>query len=354
MPTAPSTSSPSLPSSGLRALWRRRGVGAWLLWPLSALYGALQGWNAQRMLQTQQSAGLPVIVVGNVIAGGAGKTPVTQAVVAHLLARGWQPGIISRGYGRKSRDCREARADSCASEVGDEPALLARSTGVPVFVAAQRIDAARALRTAYPQVDVIVSDDGLQHLALARDVELCVFNDEGVGNGFLLPAGPLREKWPRPVTASLYAGQPPSPLGSAPAFALQRQLADTAVNGKGEKIALSCFAGQHVEAVAAVARPESFFAMLAQRGIAPAATQALSDHYDFESFSRRLDNGQPLICTEKDAIKLWNSHPEAWAVPLQLQLPQAFWELLDAHPALSARPQNCGNGAVSVLGSDYH
>ncbi|MEG0677868.1 MAG: tetraacyldisaccharide 4'-kinase, partial [Comamonas sp.] len=122
----------------------------------------------------------------------------------------------------------------------------------------------------------------------------------------------------------------------------------------GEKIALSCFAGQRVEAVAAVARPESFFAMLAQRGIAPAATQALSDHYDFESFSRRLDNGQPLICTEKDAIKLWNSHPEAWAVPLQLQLPQAFWVLLDAHPALAARPQNCGSGAVSAPGSDYH
>jgi len=324
------SSSNSSRQTGLRALWRRRGLGAWLLWPVSLLYGALQGWNARRMRQGQQSVGLPVIVVGNVIAGGAGKTPVTQAVVAHLKARGWRPGIVSRGYGRQTADCREALPDSPASAVGDEPALLSRSTGVPVFVAARRLEAARALRRQYPQVDVIVSDDGLQHLALARDVELCVFNDEGLGNGFLLPAGPLREPWPRPVTATLYAGRPPEPPGQAPAFALQRQLAALARNSRGESRPLADFAGLTVEAVAAVARPESFFAMLAARGIAPAATQALPDHYDFESFSRNLGKDNPLICTEKDAVKLWHNHPEAWAVPLELQLPPAFWELLDA------------------------
>jgi tetraacyldisaccharide 4'-kinase len=333
------SSSHSSRQAGVRALWRQRGPGAWLLWPLSVLYGVLQGWNARRMQGNAQQAGVPVIVVGNVIAGGAGKTPVTQAVAAHLRARGWKPGIVSRGHGRKTRDCREALPDSPASEVGDEPALLARTTGVPVFVAIQRIAAVRALRAKYPEVDVIVSDDGLQHLALARDVELCVFNDEGVGNGFLLPAGPLREPWPRPVTASLHAGQPPRPVGDAPAFALQRRLAHLAHNGKGEQLELATLAGRanearvEVEAVAAVARPESFFAMLAEQGIVPAATQALPDHYDFESFSRKLDASNPLICTEKDAVKLWQAHPEAWAVPLRLQLPQAFWDLLDARLA---------------------
>ncbi|WP_370678506.1 tetraacyldisaccharide 4'-kinase [Comamonas sp. GB3 AK4-5] len=322
-------SRPAPQATGLRALWRQRGLGAWLLWPLSQLYGVLQGWNARRMRRGQQSAGIPVIVVGNVIAGGAGKTPVTQAVAAHLKAQGWQPGIVSRGYGRQTTDCREALPDSPAHEVGDEPALLARSTGVPVFVAARRMEAVRALRQRYPDVDIIVSDDGLQHLALARDVELCVFNDEGVGNGFLLPAGPLREPWPRPVTATLYAGQPPHPLGSAPAFALQRQLAPVAHNGLGEACPLTALAHQPAEAVAAVARPEAFFAMLNACGITTAATQALPDHYDFESFSRKLGKLQPLICTEKDAIKLWRNHPEAWAVPLQLSLPQAFWDLLD-------------------------
>ena len=326
----PSSSAPQPAQQGLRAIWRKRGLGAWLLWPVSLLYGALQSWNAGRMAAKQQSAGLPVIVVGNVIAGGAGKTPVTQAVVAHLKNAGWQPGIISRGYGRKTSDCREAHLDSPASDVGDEPALLARSTGVPVFVAAKRIEAALALRGKYPQVNIIVSDDGLQHLALARDIELCVFNDEGVGNGFSLPAGPLREPWPRPVTASLFAGQAPQPTGDSPLFALQRQLASTARNGLGETCALSDLAGSDAEAVAAIARPESFFAMLRDCGITLAATQALPDHYDFESFSRLLGADKPLICTEKDAIKLWQTHPQAWAVPLQLQLPQAFWDLLDA------------------------
>ncbi|WP_347656233.1 tetraacyldisaccharide 4'-kinase, partial [Comamonas thiooxydans] len=116
------TAQASSSQHGLRALWRQRGAGAWLLWPLSLLYGVLQAWNARRMLGRQQSTGLPVIVVGNVIAGGAGKTPVTQAVVAHLKARGWQPAIISRGYGRRienGQDCREALPDSPASEVGD-------------------------------------------------------------------------------------------------------------------------------------------------------------------------------------------------------------------------------------------
>lgn len=331
MPQTSSSSSPS--SQGLRALWRKRGLGAWLLWPLSCLYGGLQDWNARRMRQRQQSTGLPVIVVGNVIAGGAGKTPVTQAVVAHLQAAGWTPGILSRGYGRKTDDCREALPDSPASEVGDEPALLARSTGTPVFVAAKRLDAARALREKYPQVDILVSDDGLQHLTMARDVELCVFNDEGVGNGFLLPAGPLREPWPRDVTATLYAGQAPQPTGSAPAFALRRQLAGHARNGRGESRSLRDLAARPVEAVAAVARPESFFSMLLAQGLTLDATQALPDHYDFESFSRNLDNGSALICTEKDAVKLWRSFPDAWAVPLQLQLPHAFWALLDARLA---------------------
>lgn len=324
--------SPASPN-GIRALWLRRGLGARLLWPLSQVYNGLQGWNAGRQRRRQQSAGVPVIVVGNVIAGGAGKTPVTQAVVAHLQHQGWQPGIVSRGYGRTSRDCRQALPDSPAHEVGDEPALLARTTGAPVFVAARRIDAVRALRAHSPQVDVIVSDDGLQHLALARDIELCVFNDEGIGNGWLLPAGPLREPWPRPVTATLYTGAPPQPLGSAPAFALERQLASTAHNGLGESIALARLANQRVEAIAAVARPAAFFAMLAAQSIAPAATQALPDHDDFRHFTRKLGSETPLLCTEKDAAKLWRTHPKAWAVPLQLQLPPAFWDLLDARLA---------------------
>ena len=130
--------------------------------------------------------GLPVIVVGNVIAGGAGKTPVTQAVVAHLQAAGWTPGILSRGYGRKTGDCREALPDSPASEVGDEPASGPQH-GCARLRGGQAAGCGPRAARKYPQVDILVSDDGLQHLTMARDVELCVFNDEGVGNGFCCP-----------------------------------------------------------------------------------------------------------------------------------------------------------------------
>ena len=337
--------SPSTPTlaTRLQAIWQRRGPAAWLLWPLSRLYG----WAVERRRRAflkgtgqPRSVGLPVIVVGNVIAGGAGKTPVTQAVVAHLRARGWRPGIVSRGYGRSSTDCREALPGSPASEVGDEPALLARSTGVPVFVARQRVEAAQALRARYPEVDIIVSDDGLQHWALARDIELCVFNEQGAGNGFLLPAGPLREPWPRAVSAVLYAGAPPQPLGDAPAFALRRSLATRARDASGHEVDLAELAGREgIEAVAAIARPEAFFEMLAERGLRIDAAQALPDHADFARFKRLCTASTPLLCTEKDAVKLWPLHPDALAVPLQLRLPPAFWQLLDSKLQALAGPQ---------------
>lgn len=317
--------------------WRRRGPLAWALWPLSLLYGALvrlrRALYATGLLR-QHSAGIPVIVVGNVIAGGAGKTPVTLAVVRHLRQCGLTVGIVSRGYGRSTQDCREARPDSPADSVGDEPALLARASGAPVFVARARIAAVRALRARYPATQVIVCDDGLQHLALARDVELCVFNDEGTGNGFLLPAGPLREPWPRKVDMVLHAGA--RPAGNAPAFALQRRLASHAHNARGERIALSALRGRPLHALAAVARPADFFAMLQARGLTLAMTEALPDHYNFESWSGMDSNAEALICTEKDAVKLWALRPDAWAVPLEISIAEGFFPALEQALSLSS------------------
>ncbi len=318
--------------------WRRRGPLAWALWPLSLLYGALvrlrRALYAAGLLR-RQHAGIPVIVVGNVIAGGAGKTPVTLAVVRHLQQCGLAVGIVSRGYGRSTQDCREARPDSPADSVGDEPALLARTSGAPVFVARARIDAVRALRAQYPGTQVIVCDDGLQHLALARDVELCVFNDEGTGNGFLLPAGPLREPWPRKVDIVLHAGA--RPTGSAPAFALQRRLATHAHNGRGERIALTALRDQPLHALAAVARPADFFAMLQAQGLTLAVTEALPDHYNFESWSGMNSKAQALICTEKDAVKLWALRPDAWAVPLEISIAEGFFPALEQALSLSSK-----------------
>lgn len=322
----------------LRTAWQRRGALAWALWPVSLVYGALvrtrRALYAAGLLR-QQHAGIPIIVVGNVIAGGAGKTPVTLAVVRHLQQRGLAAGIVSRGYGRSTDDCREATPDSSADSVGDEPALLARASGAPVFVARERIEAVRALRARHPATQVIVCDDGLQHLALARDVELCVFNDEGTGNGFLLPAGPLREPWPRKVDLVLHAG--PRPAGPAPAFALERQLASHAHNARGERIALAALRGRPLHALAAVARPSDFFAMLGAQGLTLARMQALPDHYNFESWEGMDSAATALICTEKDAVKLWARHPEAWAVPLEISIAEGFFPALDQALSLSSK-----------------
>lgn len=323
----------------LRQAWRRRGPLAMALWPLSLLYGALSALRRAlyraRLLRSERLP-VPVVVVGNVIAGGAGKTPATLAVVRHLRAAGWRPGVVSRGYGRATTDCREVLPTASAAEAGDEPLLIARAAGVPVFVARRRADAGRALLAAHPATDIIVCDDGLQHLALARDVEVCVFNDEGLGNGWLLPAGPLREPWPRAVDFVLHAG--PAPGGPAPQFALTRTLADHAVDAAGRQVPLAQLRGEPLHALAAIARPQDFFALLHAEGLRPIAEEALPDHYDFSSWKRPPDKRLRLICTEKDAVKLWPAHPDALAVPLRLSIAPAFFDALDGTLASLSSP----------------
>ncbi|WP_313077190.1 tetraacyldisaccharide 4'-kinase [Melaminivora sp.] len=321
----------AMSTSRLRRIWQGRGPAARALWPLALLHGALLHLRRalyRRGVFATRRLPVPVIVVGNVIAGGAGKTPVVLALVRHLQSRGWRPGVISRGHGRSTRDVRAALADGDARLVGDEPLLIARASGAPVFVGRQRAEAGRALLAAHPQVDILVCDDGLQHLALARDLEVCVFNDEGVGNGWLLPAGPLREPWPRHVDWALHAG--PAPGGPAPQFALQRELASHAVDARGRRVALAALRGQRLHAVAGIARPEDFFCLLRQRGLQPERCEGLPDHFDFDSWDPLPDNGYTLICTEKDAVKLWRRWPDALAVPLQVTLAPAFFDQLDA------------------------
>ena len=219
--------------------------------------------------------------------------------------------------------------DSPPSAAGDEPLLIARQCKVPVFVASQRLEAAQALRQSHPDIDIIVCDDGLQHLALARNIEVCVFNNDGVGNGWLLPAGPLREPWPRPVDLVVHAGTAPKG-GRAPCFAMQRSLAPTAVRADGSQVPLHQLQTQPLLALAGIARPRDFFALLQQSGLEPQRTLALPDHYDYDSWQRPSDKPYTLICTEKDAAKLWRLHPDALAVPLRLEIAPGFFEALDA------------------------
>ena len=321
----------------LPRLWLQRGPKVWPLLPLAWLYGALLGLRRLAFARGWLASGhpgLPVVVVGNVVAGGAGKTPTTLALVQHLRTRGLNVGVVSRGYGRQDGGVREVQPDSLAHEVGDEPLLIAQRSGVPVWVGASRLQAARALRQAHPEVQVLVCDDGLQHLALQRDLEICVMDERGAGNGWLLPAGPLREPWPRAVDLLLYTDGRTLPAAgtetfSAHTFSARRTLAAEAVNGHGERRALAQWAGQPVDAVAGLARPEAFFDMLRAQGVQLAHTEALPDHADFAHW-RPPTTGHPLLCTEKDAVKLWRQHPQAWAVPLRLAPEAGFLAAIDA------------------------
>jgi tetraacyldisaccharide 4'-kinase len=307
--------------------WLGRGLAAQCLRPLAWLYGALswarrlayrQGWLAAQRVDAT------VIVVGNVVAGGAGKTPTTIALVQHLRAQGWTVGVVSRGHGRQTTDTRPVQAHSTPAEVGDEPLLIAQATSVPVWVGAFRAEAARQLLQAHPGTQLIVCDDGLQHLALARDIEICVMDERGVGNGWLLPAGPLREPWPRHVDLLLHTGTP----ALAGGFQSQRQLAAWALRANGERVDLASLHGQAVDAVAGLARPEAFFGMLRGAGLQLAQTHALPDHADFADWPTAAWE-RPLLCTEKDAAKLWQRQPQALAVPLQLNIEPGFWVALD-------------------------
>jgi tetraacyldisaccharide 4'-kinase len=314
-------------AQALQRAWLRRGALARLLWPLSLIFATLaalrRGAYRMRLIKSERIA-VPVVVVGNVVAGGSGKTPVVIALVQHLRSHGLSPGVVSRGYGRTTSDCREVRSDSHASEVGDEPLLVAQTCGVPVFVGADRVQAARALLAAHPCAQVIVSDDGLQHYRLERDIEICVFDERGTGNGWLLPAGPLREPWPRNVDLVLRAGAPAGIAG----FEVRRRLAPLARRADGTIRPLTALQGKPLKAYAGIARPEAFFAMLRGEGLQLAQTVALPDHHDYGNAPIRED-GCELVCTEKDAVKLWRERPQAWAVPLLLTIEPEFWAAFD-------------------------
>jgi tetraacyldisaccharide 4'-kinase len=311
----------------LPQVWTSRGLFACLLLPLAGLHAALLGVRKlvwQLGWRQAQRLPVPVIVVGNVVAGGAGKTPLTMALVQHLQHRGWHVGVVSRGHGRQTHDTRAVMPDSMPADVGDEPLLIRQKTGAHVWVGAARAQAGRALLQAHPGVNILVCDDGLQHWGLARDLEICVMDERGVGNGWLLPAGPLREPWPRAVDLLVHTGDNGLPGG----FQAQRQLAPVAHDAQGRSQALSSLMGQPVDAVAGLARPEAFFAMLRAAGLQLHQTTALPDHFDY-AHGAPAATDRPLLCTEKDAAKLWQHQPQALAVPLVLTPEAAFWQALD-------------------------
>ena len=304
--------------------WYRRGAIAWLLWPLSLVFGI--GVALRRSLyfvRILKSAhpGVPVVVVGNITVGGSGKTPLAIWVAEFLKSKGWSPAILSRGYGAKVEAPRAATVASDAAEVGDEPIVLARRSGCPVWVGADRIAVAAALRAAHPDVNVLVLDDGLQHYRMRRDVEIAVVDARGLGNGFLLPAGPLREPRLRLRTVDAVVARGSAVTGYA--MKLEGEEMHRMTDAR-ERRPLKAFAGQKVHAAAGIGDPNRFFLHLGAAGL-KVIPHPFPDHHPFSARDLEFGDGLPVILTEKDAVKLRSAaRPEWWVLPVSAKLDPGF------------------------------
>lgn len=304
--------------------WQRRGPLAWLLWPVSLLFGALVFTRRllfkARLLKSAHP-GIPVIVVGNITAGGTGKTPLVLWIAELLRKHGWSPAIVSRGYGGRLAGPGAATIASDPLEVGDEPILLSRRSGCPVWVGPDRIAVIRALRAQHPDVDVVILDDGLQHYRLRRDLEIAVVDARGAGNGFLLPAGPLREpvRRLRSVDAVVRHGAPGEGFAMTLEGATLHRMADAA-----DRRPASSFAGQAVHAVAGIGHPNRFFLHLGALGMKP-VPHPFPDHHPFQPQDLDFAVDAPVVMTEKDAVKLRHAaRPNWWVLPVAARPDPAF------------------------------
>jgi tetraacyldisaccharide 4'-kinase len=325
----------------LESEWERRGGGALIFLPLAALYGAavaVRRFLYRRRVLPAWRADVPVIVVGNITAGGTGKTPLVLALVDILRRHGWNPGVVARGYGRvppREQDPRgvvRVLPDVATPEhFGDEPVLIARRSQVPVYISPDRPAAARELLADHPEVNVIVSDDGLQHYALARDIEIAVVDgDRRFGNGLLLPSGPLREPTSRlhAVDAVVMNGDGAPVADGRPHFAMRLGDERFVALSQGRQMTPGEFAlfarGQRVVAVAGIGNPPRFFEHLAELGIA-ARTIAFPDHHAFQPAELRLPDAQVIVMTEKDAVKCGAfADARMWLMRVEARLPDAF------------------------------
>jgi tetraacyldisaccharide 4'-kinase len=323
---------PSSLEATLTRAWLRRGPLACALWPLSLLFRFLCFVNVLLYrLGLKASSRLPVrvIVVGNIFIGGTGKTPLTIWLAQALRAAGMHPGVVSRGFGRSAGDVREVLADSSAAEVGDEPLLIARRAGCPVMVGRSRAAAGRALLAAHPGIDVLIADDGLQHYALARDIEIMLFDGRGVGNGWLLPAGPLREpaRRRRDFTVVNTPELTPALRGAVGGAPYQMRLGgDTAYRlaAPHEQLPLSALRGKTIAAAAGIGNPQRFFNMLRAAQL-EVSELPLPDHHDFLDSPFDGVHADIILITEKDAVKCaqienLKHDPRLWVVPVSAQL----------------------------------
>jgi tetraacyldisaccharide 4'-kinase len=342
--------------STLTRNWLRRGPLACALWPLSLVFRALSGVRVALFkagVLKSSRLPVPVVVVGNIYIGGTGKTPLTIWLVQALQEAGMRPGVISRGFGSAEESAREVSAASTPAQVGDEPLLIKQRTGAPVMVGRDRAATGLALLAAHPEVNILLTDDGLQHYKLQRDVEIILFDGRGAGNGWLLPAGPLREPVSRrrdftvintpQLTAELVRAVNPGEAGSDPVRGLTpytrtAAIQMTLVGGHAEQLRdrtrqkplaeLAATPELRIAAAAGIGNPARFFGMLKAAGL-HIIELPLPDHHDFQDRPFAALDADLILMTEKDAVKCaqieeLRDDPRLWVVPVTARIDRAL------------------------------
>jgi tetraacyldisaccharide 4'-kinase len=342
--------------------WERRGPTSLLLWPLSYLYGWIL--RARKLLSDLDlnkaaPAPVPIVIVGNIRVGGTGKTPIVIALAEQLKEKGWNPGIISRGYGSSTQiSPMQISSDTDPSIAGDEPVLIAKRTHnqFPIWVFPKRQASIKALLKASPDVNVIISDDGLQHTSLVRwpareggrDIEFVVRDRRGEGNRFLLPAGPLREPASRERDASLLTDIPRNSKNGISEEYFQGRRSFHLVSQLGIPYQLSNsshrqsfaqiteqFLPKNIVMIAGLGNPKRFFDDLAKQGVT-GKQMPLPDHFAYTPEFFKNIKANCILITEKDAVKCVGIHDERiWVVPLSLRLPDG---LMDWVQSILQRP----------------
>ncbi|MGH8671077.1 MAG: tetraacyldisaccharide 4'-kinase [Burkholderiales bacterium] len=307
-------------------------AGRWVLLPLSVLFGWLAGLRRKLYrcgVLSSVKLPVPVVVVGNISVGGTGKTPLTISLAEFLMSQGFHPGVVSRGYGGSARVPCIVTSDSDPALVGEEPVLIASRLACPVWVGRDRVAAARALLAARRECDVLISDDGLQHYPLRRDMEIAVVDGErGFGNGHLLPAGPLREPVERlnGVDALVINGPTRVPImGSAKRYTMLLR-GELFHNLDDPKLAVSAshFAGKKIYAIAAIGNPGRFFSHLRGLGL-DFQERAFPDHHALRADDIAMSGAQVVLMTEKDAVKCsWFADGQCWYLRVEAEIDAAL------------------------------
>ena len=338
----------------LEYYWYRSGFPGnffvWLLLPLSWLYCAVAVMRRkiyQLKLKKSYAAGVPIVVIGNIVVGGSGKTPLLISVCEFIKENGFKPGVVSRGYGGKVNGVKQVQEDDAAELVGDEPLMIYKRTKVPVVVGADRVAAVDHLLE-NNQCDIVLSDDGLQHYRMQRNIEIAVVDSSrGFGNGFCLPAGPLRERVSRldDVDMVVFNDANDGAAGgvssaSAEACSYTLKIVDVSHLGHSDRVSLSSFTDKTVHAVAGIGNPSRFFAQLRDNGV-NVIEHAFSDHHAYTQSEFLGWDNECIIMTEKDAVKCRHLPlSDAWVVSVRADISKSLESQLNEKilPLLNRQP----------------